>query len=134
MDVSNELKIIAFDPGDKTGVSYFKYGVFKQETIEKSFTGIASAIVSYKPDIIVAEDFVLYPSKAKHLSWNDMYAAQVIGVIKYIGEVLDIPVVMQQANIKKFVDYSKYEGKNDHEKDAFAHAWFYIKKNRLANL
>lgn len=134
MDVSNNIKIMGFDPGDATGVSYFKYGVFKQETIVRDFVSIASAIASYDPDIVVVEEFVLYPGKAKHLSWNDMYAAQVIGVIKYICEVLKIPVVMQQANIKKFVDYTKCEAKGDHEKDAFAHTWFYIKKNKLADI
>lgn len=134
MDISNNIKIMGFDPGESTGVSYFKYGLFRQETIVKDFTGIAASIASYKPDIVVVEEFVLYPNKARHLSWNDMYASQVIGVIKYICEVLDIPVVMQQANVKKFVDYSKCEAKNDHEKDAYAHTWFYIKKNKLAEI
>lgn len=126
-----EVRAIGIDPGNATGIAYYEGGDFHTEVIHESFTEIEQVILRFKPDFIVVEEFKLYPSKARHLAWNEMYPAQVVGAIKLIAEKENIPVIMQPATIKEYVPQYVPKGKTDHEQDATRHIWYYLKKKRL---
>jgi hypothetical protein len=130
--VNSLIRVIAFDPGEITGIAKYADKLITTEHIKIDLMAIEKCVLDFKPDIVVIEEFKLYPSKAKHLVWNQMYPAQVIGVIKLAAKKLDVPVIMQAATIKKF---STTEGcpkdSNIHEKDAYMHLWFYMKKQKL---
>lgn len=125
------MKILAIDPGETSGVCIFENPKkFKTLSIGKSFKDIADLIYKVKPDLVVYERFTLYPSHAKALVWDEMYTSQTIGVIRYVCELKEIPAHAQSASNKEYVVYPKnYKFSNDHEKDAYGHAWyFYMKK------
>lgn len=129
------MKILAIDPGETSGVCIFKNPKeFETKSIGKSFKEVADLIHSTKPDLVVYERFTLYPSHAKALVWDEMYTSQTIGVIRYVCELLNIPTVVQSASDKEYVVYPKdYKFPNDHEKDAYGHAWYYY-MNKVATI
>lgn len=119
------MKILSFDPGETTGVCIFNNPKeYKTLSIGKDFQSIHNIILETKPDLVVIEKFVLYPSKAKKLVWNEFYPSQIIGVIKFTCEKHKIPFIEQAAADKEYVNYLGHTFSNDHEKDAFGHAWF----------
>lgn len=129
------MKILAIDPGETTGVCLFKSPQkFKTKSLGKSFKEVADLIYSTTPDFVVYERFTLYPSHAKALVWDEMYTSQTIGVIRYVCELLNIPTVVQSASDKEFAVYPKdYKFPNNHERDAYGHAWYYY-MNKVATI
>ena len=124
---SNNFKILAIDPGETSGVCIFNTpNEYKTLSIKKSLVDVANIILDTKPDVLVFERFALYPTHAKSLVWDEMYTSQTIGVIKYICEINNIKYFTQSASDKEYVVYPKdYTFPNDHERDAYGHAWFF---------
>lgn len=126
------MKILAIDPGNTTGFCLFTNPKrFTSFYVEEDLIKIHDEIKERKPDIVVFERFALYPAFAKHLVWSEMYPSQVIGVIKYTCEKLDIPYVVQSASDKDYVKYPEgHQFRSEHEKDAYGHAWYYYMKQK----
>lgn len=93
-------------------------------------------------DLIVVESFRLYPQMAREQGYSEFLTPQLIGVIRFIARRRGIPVYLQGASIKKLalqVASSKpdfplqklrggrtdFEGRNQHERDAVAHGFWW---------
>lgn len=129
--------LIAFDPGDSTGwVVRDSNGLLYGGTCSKNHVEVADRLLSCGPDtIVIMERFNLYPSKAQSLAWNSFYPCEVIGVIRYLCMLHNLPLVEQAPGIKKFAggfrsdwdalkDISK--GVTEHTKDAYLHYRYFL--------
>jgi hypothetical protein len=128
------MKILVFDPGESTGWVFQDTvdGLIFGGTAGKDHRQIGELIHHYKPDVIVYETFKLYPGLAKSMSWNTFYPCEVIGVIRYLALLLNIPIVNQDASLKKYAnvtekDYSHIDTREwtVHTRDAFTHLKYY---------
>ena len=124
------MKVLAFDPGVTTGVACLIEKDGEAEVVWTEEIGMwytaETKIRIESPDVLVVEDFRLYPGKAKFLGYNDMPSAQVIGVLKYLAAKYDIPLVLQMAHIKEHVPADLKEIKGDHMRDAVRHGVYYL--------
>jgi hypothetical protein len=83
-------------------------------------------------DVIVVEEFRLYPGAAATQTWSSFGTVEVIGVLKEYGRRENVAVVMQPASAKKPVRAIlkakgvKLKGRGDHAKDAELHGWHYL--------
>lgn len=121
--------ILVFDPGESTGWVFRRAdGTLDGGTCPKDHTKVAELLHKYMPEIVVFESFRLYPQKAQSLAWNSFYPCEVIGVIKYLCMVDDVPTVEQAPSVKKYFggfqqdwDRLKESSVNitEHTKDAY---------------
>ena len=128
--------ILVFDPGDHTGWCFQdSQGEIIGGTAPKIHEEVAQLIEQFKPDIVVLERFNLYPQKAASLSWNSFYPCEVIGVIRFLCNRYNIPIVEQAPSIKKYFggfkadwDALKTKSKNvtEHTKDAYQHYRYFL--------
>lgn len=134
------MKILALDPGNHTGwVAYdTNTKALMGGTIGETFLGVWKPLC--KADVIVYETFNLYPGAAKHLTRNEFYPCQVIGVIRLFGEInKDVKLIKQSPSVKKFAggldevwEKAKQTSElvgytvSEHTKDAFLHLKYYL--------
>ena len=132
------MRILALDPGLQTGWCAISVGngtleggsfpLWERLTAKNQaqYEDIAGA------DVVVVERFLLYPWVAKRLKWDKLRVVEVIGVINYLAEELDVPVVMQNASEAKSIKLArKPEGFDEHACDALRHALAFLKKEGL---
>lgn len=81
---------------------------------------------------IVCEDFRIYPWKIKDLKFDRVRTARVIGALTFMARVMDIPLVLQGANIKAAAQaagaeelYYRPLRENRHQNDAIQHFVFF---------
>lgn len=127
------MKILAIDPGNTSGFcAFLNPKEFTTFYVEEDLIQIHNEIKERKPDIVVFERFVLYPTFAKHLGWDEMYTSQVIGVIRFTCEYLGIPYESQFASAKDYIRYPENcPFKTEHERDAYGHAWHFYMKQKV---
>ena len=94
------MTILVLDPGGTTGWALFKDGRVTAGDFP-NWSQVAHLIEFFKPEVIVAESFYLYLGKARQLSGNTFVPAEVLGVIKYLGETWNIPVKLIHPSAKK---------------------------------
>ncbi len=133
------MKILVFDPGESTGwCCRLDDGEVEGGTAPKHHKNVAELISRYQPDIVVMERFNLYPQMARSLAWNSFYPCEVIGVIRYMCDIMNIPLVEQAPSIKKYfggfqTDWDRLKEKvkvTEHTKDAYMHLR-YFERNGL---
>lgn len=126
----------AIDPGDKhVGLSLFVNGecVWALETDPLT----AMQHLSYTleaTDVVVVERYQLYPHLAQTQQGSDMRTSQMIGALKWLAYQRNVPVVIQQAALKKPTEAliqrrgitRKALGKGDHAKDSETHGYTYL--------
>ena len=127
--------VLVFDPGESTGWCYRNQeGRVTGGTCKKNHMGVAEKIQIFNPDIVVFERFNLYPQMAKSLAWNSFYPCEVIGVIRYLCDKYNIPVVEQAPSVKKYFggfqqDWDQLkelsQGVTEHTKDAYMHLKYF---------
>jgi len=122
-DIKSESikSILAFDPGGTTGWACLREGQLAGGSFPL-WSKVEHLLVSVGPDIVVCEDFLLYPGKAQHLYWNRFEAVQVIGVLKFLTDKFGIPLVMQTAAQGKAMKVVRVHEFNKHATDALRHA------------
>ena len=140
------MKVLGFDPGGHTGYSIIRIEdkkivpvdtgtiVGSAELKEKDFKTLISSV-----NVVVIEDFLVRPDKAKQgaFDWDRMQTPQEIAQLLTLCRIFEIPHHLQQPSIKP-VGYGwagmKYVPgkKGQHERDALAHAVYYVVKNKLA--
>lgn len=86
--------------------------------------------------MVVIESFKLYPGKAQSMAWNSFYPCEVIGVIKYICSIKNIPWIEQAPSVKKYFggfkpDWSQVEKtagykRTEHVKDSYMHLKYFL--------
>lgn len=85
------------------------------------------------PELIVCEDWALYPWMAKSLSWDKCRTARGIGAIELIARQAHIDLVLQPAKIKEAAVAAGAEDlfvsplhENRHRNDAAMHFIYYL--------
>lgn len=83
--------------------------------------------------LVVIEDWALYPWKLQDLGWDKCRTARFIGALTFICRDAGIPVVFQPASIKKTAEkagadhlYVTPRHENRHQNDAIQHGIFYM--------
>ena len=135
------ISVLAFDPGHTTGYACFELGSgIEHHKIEaatlKDWHGVHDLIVRLKPTVIVYEIFKLYNYKAAHKAWDSFLEVEVIGVIRFIAEQYNIPVIGQTPsdgkyffNEKRLRDLGLWD-KTTHVRDATGHALYCLSFNQ----
>ena len=138
------MRIVAFDPGERTG--------FCEALVsdDGSFQVVMSCTIAWRdrfietpillqsnetvplPEIIVVESFRLYAHKAKDQIGNDFPSAQMIGTIQtYLHQlgILD-RLILQPASAMSRVqilpDHMPSLDRAEHARDAYKHLRYYI--------
>lgn len=134
----SEKTILALDPGNHTGwYIHQSIGPYDRGgTILENHVEVAELLRLWRPDIVVIERFNLYPHMAKSLAWNSFYPCEVIGVIRYLCQVYNTPLVEQAPSVKKYYGGTKDDWDlmkqhsttvTEHTKDAYMHYRYFIR-------
>lgn len=134
----DQQKFISFDPGDvHVGVAVFDQGRCVQcmeQTPLGSLKMLLGLLKDKELDHVVIERYQLYPNKAMLQSGSDMLTSQLIGAMRALAWLYDVPVTIQQAALKKpteaLIRRRKIErlsfGEGDHARDAESHGYAYL--------
>lgn len=138
------MKIVAFDPGETTGICYLdsdslSTAWFHTEPVSAIYqlASFGDVFCSWynEADLFVVENFRLYSHKALEMINNELIACRVIGALEVLAVRLNKKIVYQMAaQAKPFVTdrrlelYNLYTN-NKHERDATRHALYYLIKN-----
>lgn len=132
--------ILTLDPGESTGWTFrTASGSLMGGTLPPDHLKVAELILALRPDIVVYENFKLYPGKAKHMVWNSFYPCEVIGVIKYICAKEQIKICDQAPSVKKYAggfdhrwsEFAKANPFTEHTKDAYLHLRYFERMKKL---
>lgn len=138
--------VLAIDPGDEhCGMALFHEEADEWETTvswEETPEGCVDYVYRTLPDVdvLVVEEFRLYPWRAKEQAFSQMKTAEVIGVLRYLHRRgkengLEVLWVEYPASIKKptgkmlkSMGIKRMTSTGDHAADAQLHGWRYILK------
>lgn len=169
-DAADELplmRIMSVDPGEKhNGVAFATLdpnvepgrqlvlrwqGDWDRNKIYDELEEYKSSQVK-RLDLIIIEEFRLYPWMAREQGFSSFETVEVIGALKYLADrVLDIPYVMSKTSNKApAVSVAKsnqptlvrrgsggktdFVGSNQHERDALSHLVWYAWRDRTSPL
>jgi hypothetical protein len=131
-------EILAIDPGKHCGWARFIDGIMKEFGTLHDEAEIYPWLITQHPQLFVVEDYKIRDETHGGFNhqWQSVFPAQVIGAVRFYACIRQIPVVMQQASIKRAAApmvYGKpYEKKaNRHHHDAWLHGAYFIKKSGL---
>jgi hypothetical protein len=144
------INIIAFDPGETTGIARVVNGQLKWTGV-MSHEEILQAVATDTLESLhlgplsmdfhmVYEQFLLYLHRGKSLSYNTLIPVRVIGYLEVWAKRCGLPFYPNMAvHVKQFADDAKLEafdfmpkrwGPNDetfeHRKDACRHALYFM--------
>lgn len=131
------MKYLALDPGDTTGWAGFKengdvdgFGdLFSKEDVYEMLN-------RNRPDVVICEDYFLYPWLAKEQSWSPFDTVRIIGAVEFWCWDNDKLLVLQKPDIKgiayKWAGLVKPNNKKmTHQTDAYVHGVYYLQKNGI---
>jgi len=138
----NGIKVISLDPGKSTGITYWNYEarnlcLLKAEVLKNYLDYNWAKLRIF--DLIIIEDFFLYPSKAQKLYFNKFPAVKVIGVVEYFAYKYKKEIIFQRAiDVKKIVGNTvlkrfKCYTTSPHTRDSARHAISYFLKKYKGN-
>lgn len=128
--------ILAFDPGDTTGIAVFDIDGSVKEMLHKSLDDLLLWLANYEAPVqlVICEDFILFRKRAMQQSGSRMKASQAIGAIKAFalqkGATFELqkpeikPIAMKWSQIAMPADHSK-----THMYDAYLHGYYWLAKN-----
>ncbi len=154
------MRLVAVDPGDKhNGVAF---GLISDGDLYVGRVFTTDRLSLYgelyheasKLDLVIVEEYRLYPELARAQGYSDFPTPQVIGGIMLMSEWLTLfPVHMAKAEVKKRarrigeraempgkirtvnkVRGWDFEGKTQHERDAIAHLVWWTFRNTASPL
>jgi hypothetical protein len=127
------VRYLGIDPGESNGVCGYDHAYKLMFMYTVAHTDMREFLNLFKHlQVIVCEDFFLYPNKAMQQIYSNMETSQMIGRIKTFAEDHDIKVVMQQATIKptgyKWLGLKPLPKSNpsNHEFDAHVHFMYWL--------
>lgn len=130
--------ILAFDPGDTTGVCEFNERGQVLRLFQLSFDDLLKFLNDYPGPVmqVVCEDFILFRKKARQQSGSKMKASQAIGMIKAFALRKEAPLAMQGSDIKPMaMKFSQIKMPSNHSEshqyDAFLHGYYWLVKNGM---
>ena len=134
--------MLAVDPGDRhVGVAVWKKktGVTSVELdAEAAPASIRRLLSSGNVQVLVIEEFVLYPDKMRSLIGGSMRTSEMIGALRWIATELRIPSIMQGAGVKdptrkqcEARGLEWHDTASGHSSDARLHLFHYLLKEKL---
>ncbi|SRR5260221_3886453 len=137
--MENYKEILAIDPGKHCGFARFINGLQVEMGTLHDEAEIYPWLIKQTPQLFVVEDYKIRDEKHggfDHI-FQSVFPAQVIGAIRFYALIRQIPVVMQQTQIKYAASpllFGKpYEKKqNKHHIDAMLHGAYFIKTKGLS--
>lgn len=139
--MTNPQYLVAFDPGDVTGVALFKVVNNEAEPVDMgqyNLEQLEEFCLDFSEDVkvVVYETYKVLPHKARAHSGSKVGAAQAIGMIKVLARRLNAELVEQRpdqmhlglkwAGVKMPKTHSQ-----SHQYSAFGHGFFYLRTHRL---
>lgn len=139
-----EGRLLAFDPGETTGWSFFQANADQSIRMthcgqEKTWPqsdmvkGITKLIDTYEPTAIVYELYAVYEWKAESHSWSQVPTLHIIGCIETLCIQRGIPFYTQTAQIAKNFCTDKhlelwglYQKGQKHARDSIRHGTFFL--------
>lgn len=144
------MRILAIDPGGvHVGMATFEDGGCTrawEEAPANSLDYVRRALAAGEVDVLIIEEFRLYPWLAQTMSYSDFPTVQLIGAIKFLwatcgatvfdGEKTTCELVMQAATIKDptrnvlrgrgIKSQAKKSKAGGHAADAELHGWHWM--------
>lgn len=142
------MKLLAIDPGNKTGWAVYDTDhdpVITEFGLAKPISDFYELLISGKfndVDLVVSEDYKIRPAdlnKGWSHEWNNGPALQVLGAIDFWAQEYSIKTARQQASIKPagygYIGMTYKKGKPDMDMyDAIAHGAYYLVKNKIVKI
>jgi hypothetical protein len=132
------MNILAVDPGDShvgTAVSD-PGGITAVEFSAKDWLQVFMETVS-EYDLVVIEEFKLYPGSAPALSWSQLDTVKMIGAMEWIARCSGVPIVLQSAAVKIPTRAQanargiEWKNKSGHASDALLHLYYYMLRHGM---
>lgn len=125
---------LALDPGDTTGWAQFEEDG-KGVTFD-SFYGkekLYEFLDAAAPQVIICEDYKLFPWKAANQSWSRLDTVRAIGAIEYWAYLHNAKVIFQDPKIKSigymWAGIPKPKNHSEsHHVDAYVHGVYFLQK------
>lgn len=131
--------LVAFDPGHTTGWAAFRDGeLITSGQIDTTSIGAAlenapPILHTYKPEVVVMEDYRVYKWRQKHHVGSELLTTQVIGALEllalqdFVPEVVKQPahVAKQFCTDAKLKEWGYYNSGEKHARDAIRHGCYW---------
>lgn len=132
------MRVFAIDPGDRH-VGFASWHRLERLAYEVDAAEAVSRLeqILGRGDLLILEEFRLYPEKAAAQSYSPMETSQMIGAMKLVARQKGADVVEQGAGIKKATRAQlrargiKQVGEGGHARDAELHLLHYLLKEGL---
>lgn len=103
------ISLLAIDPGDvHNGVAYFELGMLdvgagltRFWTADMVRDDLENLVETAPIDVLVVEEFRLYPQLAREQGYSDFQTCQRIGVLDYLARKRGIPIYMHGGSLKR---------------------------------
>ena len=143
-----EQRILSVDPGSVHNGTVLWYGAqcagIKEHTPESLFAWVESLLRTQAIDVVVCEEYRLYPWLLAEQGFSQVKTVEVIGVLRYLCSrwSLGVAFVEQSATIKRVARAQAEARKSNaweaakehgvHCMDAYLHGFFFV--NRSINI
>lgn len=137
------MKLIGIDPGVTTGWASYDTERWSGLCGEcRGLEDVRNVLDAYLPDVVVLEQFRLFPWKAKQQSWSNMPAAEISGIVDLWCRDHMVVLCRQTPGLRKTVPnewlkalglWKPSRGK-PHARDAAKHLASYIAQYRREDL
>lgn len=132
--------LLALDPGETLGWARFSEGSLKDfgETslcVTKPFLALTALCCgSRPPDVIVSEDYKVYPWRLREHSWSTGYTMRILGMLEGIAEEHSIILFKQMAlsptkgfcHNRRLREWGYYIKGGAHARDAIRHGCYWL--------
>jgi len=133
--------VLAVDPGETCGWALFENvdlinaGQFRVNTLEQ----FDAFVTDSHPDVMVIENYRVYASRAAQHVGSEVNTAQYIGILKFLGQMYQIPVALQMAHqAKGWVSDARlnqlglFQTGKRHSNDAIRHGVYWLLFGHIA--
>lgn len=126
--------LLAIDPGGTTGYAVFEdLNLVKSGQCVGSHSNMNKLIDITQPDMIVCEDYLVYPWAAKTHKWSRVPTLRLIGGIEFKCAVAGLSLHLENAQpVKGFVtdkrlkEWGYYIEGKPHARDAIRHGCYFL--------
>lgn len=127
---------MAIDPGDTTGWATFDEkgnGTGFGQVTTKNAKDIHKFLDEHSPEVIILEDYELFPWKTQQMAFNTVQTVRRIGNIESWAMLNEVPIHLQKPNVKTigYMWAGIQKPKNhaqSHGPDAYVHGVHFLQK------
>lgn len=127
-------RLLALDPGDTTGWSFFEEGMLSDAgQVPGERQNIGRLLLLHQPGVVVCEEYRIYGNKAMEHVGSTVPTLRLIGALELLCEQQEIPLTFQSArDAKGFVTDPKlrqwgyYRQSLGHGTDSIRHGCYYL--------